>query len=197
VLFGIKLEGWLTITAIIAGPVLAFVVQDRRDKKREHYRRKREIFQTLLLTLKAQLAPRHVDALNCVPVEFYEYKKIMDAWKLYTAHLNDRSPTRDLTRWGEKKQELLIDLVHEIGVNLGFEHLDKATLRVNVYAPQGYEDNEEEMRQMRAAWLQVLKGLRPVPMTMVGPVQVEGALPSIDETIKIEQSSNAALDAQR
>jgi hypothetical protein len=54
---GIRLEAWLTIIAIIAGPLLAFEVQRRRDKRREQRNRKAEVFRKLLLTLKVNMAP--------------------------------------------------------------------------------------------------------------------------------------------
>jgi len=56
--------------------------------------------------------------------------------------------------------------------------MDKTTLRDHIYVPQGYEDNEEQFRQMRTTLLQVLRGERPIPTTMVGPVQVEAPLPA-------------------
>ena len=138
-LLGINLEGWLTIAAIILGPVLAFAIQYWRDGLREARKRRLQIFQQLLLTLKVPMAPRHVDALNSVPLDFSSDSKVMQAWRLYTSHLNDLGMLRNNPqRWSERKFELLIDLASEIGRSLGYDHIDKATLRDNVYVPQGY-----------------------------------------------------------
>jgi hypothetical protein len=181
-LFGIKLEGWLTIAAIIVGPVLAFVVQHWRDVRREDRSRKLRIFQQLLLTLRAPMAPAHVDALNSIPLEFYSETATMEAWRLYTSHLSNSAMLKNNNRgWGEKKYELLIDLAYAMGKGLGFAHIDKATLRDNIYVPQGYEDREEQFRQIRESLLQVLRGQHPIPMTMVGSVQVEEPLKPIEE----------------
>ncbi len=65
--------------------------------------------------------------------------------------------------------------------SLGYDHIDKATLRDNLYVPQGYKDREEQFRQIRTSMLQVLRGEHPVPVTMVGPVQVEESLQAIKE----------------
>jgi hypothetical protein len=62
--------------------------------------------------------------------------------------------------WGDRKLELLVALAYEIGKSLGYDHIDKATLRDRIYVPQGYEDNEEQFRQIRTALLQVLRGER-------------------------------------
>jgi hypothetical protein len=126
-LFGIRLEGWLTIAAIILGPLLAFFVQDYRDKKREGRKHQIEIFRRLLLTLKVPLAPSHVDAINSIPLDFPSDKRVLDAWKLYSSHLNLPHPPQQtdeqVARWAEKKFDLLVELVYEIGQRLGYAHI--------------------------------------------------------------------------
>lgn len=171
---GIKLEGWLTIIAIILGPLLAFGVQRWRDALREQRNRRLDIFKRLLLTLKVSMAPNHVDAINSIPLEFHSSSSVIEAWRLYTSHLNERQS--DPKAWGQKKFDLLVDLVYQIAQQMNYSHIDKALLRDNLYVPQGYQDAEEELRQMRGAWLQVLQGQRPLPMTMVAPVQIESAV---------------------
>ncbi|HXY13349.1 MAG TPA: DUF6680 family protein [Terriglobales bacterium] len=192
-IFGIRLEGWLTIVAIILGPLLAFAVQNWRDERRERRNRKTEIFRRLLLTLKVPMAPSHVDAINSIPLEFSSEKKVLDAWKLYSSHLNvpqqPQQTSEQVARWAEKKFDLLIDLVYEIGQNLGgYDHLNKASLRDSIYVPKGYAESEEEMRQIRAQWLQVLKGERVLPVTMLGPVQIEKPLELLPEISPADQA---------
>jgi hypothetical protein len=179
---GIKLEAWLTIAAIIIGPVLALLIQRWQDRRHEGDKRKRQIFQQLLLTLRAPMAPTHVDAINSIPLEFYSNKGIIEAWRLYTSHLKDLTFLKNNPgRWGEKKFELLVDLAHKMGKSLGYDHIDEAMLRDNIYVPQGYEDTETQFQQLRTGMLQILNGERPVPVTMVGPVQFEKPLQAIEE----------------
>jgi hypothetical protein len=198
---GIRLEGWLTILAIIMGPLLAFAVQHGRDNRRERRNRKMEICRKLILTLKVPLNPNHVDAINSIPLEFHSDKKVLDAWRLYSSHLNQpqhnpNADDADAKRWLEKKFDLLIDLVYEIGKTLSYEHLDKSLLRDNLYVPKGYADVEEEWRQIRMAWLQVLNGQRPLVMTLVGPVQVEPPLQRAPEiTIPAARAAIAVTSA--
>jgi hypothetical protein len=194
---GIKFEGWLTIIAIIVGPLLAFAVQQWRDKRRERRSRKIDIFRRLLLTLKVPMAPNHVDAINSIPLEFYSHPEIMSAWRLYTSHLNDAARLRaEPQRWGEKKFDLLVDLVCKIGKALEYEHIDAATMRDNIYVPQGYQDVEEQWRQLRETWLQVLNGQRPLPMTVVGPVQVDEPMQPVAELPLAQQPARPALPAE-
>jgi len=92
---GIKLEGWLTMAAIILGPIGAFAIQHFRDERRDNRTRKRQIFHQLLLTLKVPMAPRHVDALNSIPLEFHSVSAVMQAWREYTSHLNNKIMLRN------------------------------------------------------------------------------------------------------
>lgn len=189
---GIRLEGWLTILAIIVGPLLAFEVQRRRDNRREHRNRKLDIYRTLLLSIKVPMAQRHVDAINSIPLEFYSAEETMKAWRLYTSHLNDHHSIKQNSQgWGAKKFDLLVDLAYEVGQNLGYTHIDKATLRDNMYVPQGYTDMEEEWRQIRASWLKVLNGQSPLVMTVVGPIQIEEPLKPVQE-ITVAQTRRPA-----
>ena len=194
---GIKLEEWLTIAAIIFWPLLALVIQRWRDLGREHRNRKLDVFRQLLLSLKVPMAQRHVDAINSIPLEFHERAEIIRAWRLYTSHLNNSNMLRqEPQRWGERKLDLLVDLVYKIGLHLNYEHIDEATLRDNVYVPQGYSDVEEQWRQIRQAWLQVLNGQRPLAMTMLGPVQVEQPSQPLQELPQVAQvPPQAALTA--
>jgi hypothetical protein len=191
---GIKLEAWLTIIAIIVGPLLAFEVQRRRDNRRERRNRRLDIYRKLMMTIKVPLAPSHVDALNLIPLEFNgkrgSGKKVFEAWRLYSSHLNNRQQTDQ--QWMNKKFDLLVDLVYLIGQSLGYKSIDKATIRDNTYLPQGYVDVEQELHQIRKTWLEVLNGQHPLPMTMLGPVQVAAPLRLVDE-IALPQAGAPAL----
>jgi hypothetical protein len=183
---GIKLEAWLTILAIILGPLLAFEAQRWRDKRRERRNRKLEIFRKLVMTLKAPMNPNHVDAINSIQVEFYAKKgsdkKVLDAWRLYVSHLNQPVGQGDqAARWIQKKFDLLVELVYLIGQSLGYGDIDRTAIRDDTYFPKGYADTEEESQRMRKAWLEVLNGQRPLLMTILGPVQVEKPMNLIEE----------------
>lgn len=176
---GIKFEGWLTIAAILVGPLLAFLVQRWRDSVREKRGRQLDVFRRLVLTLKVSMSPNHVDAINSIPLEFHFNTRVMQAWRLYTSHLNDRQ--KDINRWAEQRFDLSVDLVFEIAQSLGYKHVDKALLKDSLYVPQGYQDTEEQLRQIREGWLKMLNGQLPLRMSIVGPVRLEEALPLLPE----------------
>ncbi len=144
------------------------------------------------------MAPSHVDAINSIPMEFHSHPETMKAWRLYTSHLNNAEMLKaEPQRWGEKKFDLLVDLVGKIGGHLGYDHIDEATLRDNMYVPKGYADVEEEWRQIRTAWLQVLNGQCPIAMTVLGPVQVETPMQLVQELPLPAQPAQPALPAPK
>jgi hypothetical protein len=133
-----------------------------------------------MITVKVPLNPNHVDALNMIPVEYHADRKadkeVLAAWRVYASHLNQNAGKGDqLGRWLDKKFDLLIDLVHVMGRSLGYD-IDKAAIQDNIYVPQWYVDVEEQWSHIRASWLELLKGERPLPVTMVGPVHLEKPL---------------------
>jgi hypothetical protein len=76
----------LTIIAIIAGPIAAIQIQVYLEKRRELLRRKIQVFRELMITRNLTLAPRHVEALNGIQMEFSGDEKtekdVIDAWQL-------------------------------------------------------------------------------------------------------------------
>jgi hypothetical protein len=61
---------WLTIAAIMLGPILALGAQRVLDSLRETHKRRVGLFFTLLTTRMSPLAPNHVQALNSIDVIF-------------------------------------------------------------------------------------------------------------------------------
>src|SRR5579862_8591689 len=113
---GISLEAWLTIVAIILGPILALGAQRVLDWLREKRNRKLRLFRELMVTRYMRLSPRHVEALNMVPLEFKNEgneKKVLDAWKEYLDHLGTDS-TQDTNAWAKTGFDLLVDLLFEM-----------------------------------------------------------------------------------
>src|SRR5712692_4084551 len=80
---------WLTVVAIVAGPILALLAQRLIDRLREKKERRVRLFMTLMSTRATQLAPDHINALNSIDVVFSSGrdKRIRDAWHAVLKHL--------------------------------------------------------------------------------------------------------------
>jgi hypothetical protein len=138
--------------------------------------------------------------LNSIEVEFYATsgpaKKVLDAWRLYVNHLNTRAGSGDpLSRWVEKKSNLLTDLLYQMAQSLGYD-IDKVTIENNAYHPKGFVEIETEQHALRKAALAVFAGDRPIQATVVGKVQTTQPM-SLPDEISAPQSANSALGAKK
>ncbi len=187
---GISLESWLTILAIIVGPILALALQRNSERRRSAWQRKETIFKELMATRAAKLSERHVDALNAIEIEFSgkrrSDKAVSAAWRMYLDHLNDSAWNLDdrdtLARWLDKGNDLLTDLLYEMSKALKYD-FDKVSLKKAVYSPRAHGELQTEqfllrkyvlemMEGKRGMWTGVFTGERPLKMEIVSPVVV-------------------------
>ncbi len=151
----------ISILAILAGPVLAVQVQKFLERQREHKHNRAEVFKTLMATRGAVLSSYHVEALNRIDLEFSgdkKYKKVIEAWKEYFDNLNNRKKSEeDLKTWGERNEELLANLLYEMGNSLGYT-FDKVLIKRNMYSPQGHVNVEREHDLIRMGLIKLLSG---------------------------------------
>jgi len=156
---GITLEGWLTIAAVILGPILALYAQRWLDDFRERRERQVRVFRELMITRSTRLSPRHVEALNVVPLEFEnkgKEKKVLVAWKAYLDHLGTDS-SKDLPAWVKTGIGLLIDLLHEMSQCLGYT-FEKLSIEKEIYLPQLFNTLEQEQNTLRQRLLELMDG---------------------------------------
>ncbi len=138
---------WLTVAAIVIGPVLALLTQRALDRLREHKNRRVQLYLTLMSTRAVGLSPAHVQALNSIDTVFGGRgdQKIRDAWQKVLEHLATDPATE---RWGERLLDLKTDLYQAIGSAVGYNYgIDY--LKTRVYAPRAYVDMEQEQIHIR------------------------------------------------
>lgn len=158
-LLGISLESWLTITAIVLGPILALGAQRRLDSMRERRERQVRVFRELMITRYIRLSPRHVEALNAVPMEFGnsgKQKKVLDRWKEYLDHLGTDS-SKDPSAWSLRGFDLLVDLLFDMSQCLGYD-FEKLRIKREAYMPQLFADIEAQQHALRKQLLELTDG---------------------------------------
>jgi hypothetical protein len=166
---GISLESWLTISAVVLGPILALYAQRLLDNLREEHNRQVRVFRELMITRAQRLSPRHVEALNAVPLEFKQTRKnkrILEAWKAYLEHLGTDSKN-DLPAWMRVGTEKLVELLYEMSQRLG-PKLQKLSIETEVYLPLMFNTVEAQEQAVRQQILEVLdgRGTRKIPVAV-------------------------------
>jgi len=126
-----------------------------------------DVFRTLMRTRRVRLNPDHVGALNLVEIEFYGEDAVIESWRAYWNHLRLVVPaglTEDRQRqFFQERDALLTKLLHAIPKTLRF-HIEQLDILEGGYAPQGWLDDEQTLRQVRALTLDILSGKRGIPV---------------------------------
>lgn len=163
----------VTILAIYFGPLKAVEAATKKEETRDKDRRKREIFAALMRTRKTYMHPDHVAALNLIQLEFFDFEKVIRAYRDYIHNLGEPVPPAGphLQAFLERRQDLFFDLLHEIAQTVGC-NIDKRDLERLAYVPIGWANDENEIRVFRRAMIEVLHGVRPLP---VAPYQTQVA----------------------
>ncbi len=167
----VPLEAWLTIAAIIIGPLAALLIQKHIENRRAKEDRKITIFRNLMASRASRLSAAYVQALNGIETEFYGETKVIEAWHSLVDHLyTPHDPVSDpnLARWNDRVTELLTDLLFEMATSLDY-HFDKVTLKKSAYFPSGWNTIETENATLRQSAIKVFGGEKPLKVELTGP----------------------------
>ncbi|HEY2234160.1 MAG TPA: DUF6680 family protein [Candidatus Angelobacter sp.] len=169
---------WITVAAIIAGPVLALLFQRLLDNWREHSKRRTSLFFTLMAT-RARASfqlPEHVQALNSIDVAFSNDGEIRRLWKLVLDHL---AIDENSAGWADKLDDLRVDLYQAIGNKLGYRYTTDYIKR-GIYFPQYHLNFYNNQNQIYAGLAQALSsGKLEVKLSQENPPTVAQPQPPV------------------
>jgi hypothetical protein len=144
---------WITIAAIIAGPVLALFIQRVLDWWRERDKRRKSLYFTLMGTRAMFNSPEHVQALNSIDVVFRKDEDIGKLWKKVLDHLALDTASND---WGHILDDLRSDLYRKIGDTLGYKYTTDYIKR-GIYFPKYHGDFILNQAEIYAGLAKALK----------------------------------------
>lgn len=174
-----ELKDWALVISTVLGPILAVQAQKAVERFRERYARKARLFEQLMATREARVAPEHVRGLNMIDMVFYGNRtlgvlrrsageqRILDAWKEYLDHLNNRGTDVSIEHWATQGNELFTNLLYSMAQDLGYK-FDRVQLKRGVYSPLAHAQWEEEQTEMRKAVLALAQGKQALQMNVVG-----------------------------
>ena len=143
---------WLTILAIIVGPIFALMAQRLLDVIREKKRARMAIYLNLMASRATPLNVNHLAALNSIDVIFNrrDDAKIREAWRRVLDHVVLDLPPLD---WNEKFNDLRAELYRQIGLSVRYDFTTDY-LKRNIYHPRYQSEAELDLLALR----QALKG---------------------------------------
>lgn len=162
-MLGISLEAWLTIGAIILGPILAVQAQKYVERRREERVRKVFLFRELMATRAARLSQRHVEALNLIDLEYNptrsKEKPVLEAWRSYLDALGIPNDPQNQEIIFDRRNRAFIELMYQMALFLKFP-FDRVAIERNVYSPIGHGKLEDDQYLIRRGVVDLLTGKR-------------------------------------
>lgn len=163
-----ELVDYLTITAIVIGPIVSVQIQKFLEKSKETRKEKIQIFRTLMGTRGNNLTKEHVQALNQIDLVFEDkkYQSVRLAWAEYLDNLNQPFDDKNFSVWLHNNEDLLANLLYQMGLALGYNY-DKVTIKRNSYTPIGYSNMDKENQSIRTGIIELLEGKRVLPTQFI------------------------------
>ena len=138
---------WITVAAIIVGPVLALFAQRALDRIREKKNRRVTLYLTAMSLRATWLNQDSLRALNSLDTVFSKRgdKPIRDAWARVIAHAYTKRPVEpEAARgWDNRMLDLRVDLYQLLGEAVGYKHTVEY-IKTHFYSPQYHVDAELE-----------------------------------------------------
>ena len=149
---GMKLNEWLTLAAIVLGPISAVVITLWIEKARRVGERRMQIMRTLLATRHMPADAQYNVAINLIPAEFNDQEKVMSAWRKYQDKVSNHPALGH-----EEEHERLMSvaqsgMIFEIMQCVGLKHLSEGDVQTQAYVSQGFVNRDmvyiESLRAM-------------------------------------------------
>jgi hypothetical protein len=161
---------WITVAAIVLGPVFALLAQRALDHIREKKQRRVQLYLTVMALRGTWLHPDSIRALNSIDTIFAGVgdKPVRDAWAKVISHACTPPPDFkqfpiEATAWNDRLIDLRVDLYQVLGAAVGYNHTIDY-IKTQVYNPQYHVDVELEQMQIRKQFAKAITddGLRVI-----------------------------------
>jgi hypothetical protein len=155
--WGLTAAEWITIAAIVVGPILAVVTQlvwQRTISKRDQ---KLNVFGTMMSLRGTPLHPDFIKVANFIDVLYYKNQVVRRKWGDVLAHLSSDAykPENFNAQAFERFKDLLSELLNEMARDLGYEY-DHLDFKERAWTPLWHVAADEEWAALRKGFVQAL-----------------------------------------
>jgi hypothetical protein len=153
---------WITIIALVLGPVVAVAIGQRLQDRKADTDRKFWILSQLWGGRHAPVTPEFVRALNSVDVVFRNDSQVRKLWREFFEMLCDPNLTNPtgFTQREKKKREMLVEMARVLGLGDEVKEIDAD----RIYIPEWLGKQDETLREIQKEWLRVLKATPSFPV---------------------------------
>ncbi|MXP43709.1 DUF6680 family protein [Allopontixanthobacter sediminis] len=148
----------ITLVAILAGPVLAVLVQllaERRKIVREH---QAATFRLLVSTRHLPSDPTYSTAINMTPVDFNGVGSVMAAHQGYIETITYQATPENVVAHEKQMISKQTKLIFEMAKHLGYD-LSETDIQTTAYAAGGFVQRDNLMLRAWEAWPRIAEAL--------------------------------------
>jgi hypothetical protein len=152
---------WLTLLAIVLGPVWAVLITLWVEKGRRVRERRMYVVRMLIMTRHMVADPQYSAAINLIPVEFNDQEKVMTAWRTYSERVRV-PPSADSAHDVERQRRITVaqsGLIFEVLRTVGLKNQSEGDIQSQAYISQGFIDRDK-------VYLDSLRALPAIAATM-------------------------------
>jgi hypothetical protein len=165
------LKDYFTIIAAVTGPVLAVGLSYWYGNRAMKYQSRLRVLNILISQpQRPPLRTEFVDALNCVEVEFYKDRRVIDSYKRYKDLLFAKP-------WDQARVEISrINLIAEMAKSLGYKKVSPTDFALN-YEPEQLRRDYDYETELRGQLLKAIQeyNLYGLRFVVENPVNVEAS----------------------
>jgi hypothetical protein len=192
----ITIADWLIILATLLSPLIAVQVQKWIERATERRDAQLQVFYDLMATRATRVAPKHVEALNKIDLEFRskgrpKEREVLNRWRIYADHLNiqvDEENEAVITQWHIQRDELFTDLLEALAAALGYP-FNRVELRRGIYYPRAHSQAEIRKEIFEREIVRLLTGNSSLNMRVTD-------IPPNEEGLKLQLAAyQAVVDA--
>lgn len=165
------IEAWVTIGAIVLGPLLAVLITYFLHQRSDLKQRRLHVFRTLMTTRRTPLSPDRVQALNLVEIEFAGKSRVLKLFSELLEIYNDQAKWRSddenvhravIQQVDDKTAEMLREMGHVLGYKL-----ENLKLLRGGYYPEAFSSLERQQMEIREFLLGLNSGAKAMPIAVV------------------------------
>jgi len=152
----VQVRDWLTIGALILGPIFAVCITLYIEQRRERQRARRWALLALVSNRHSVFADERLKALNSIDLLFQDAPEVRSKWKAYLGQLsNEEALKTDLG--AREAQRLNLELISAMARSLGYKSLSQTDIDRG-YFPKHFNIQAAEAKTLQDSFLEFLQG---------------------------------------
>jgi hypothetical protein len=133
---------WLTLAAIIIGPISAVGITLWIDKTRRVRERQLYIMRMLLTTRHMPADAQYNAAINLIPAEFNDQDEVMALWRKYCVVVRERPDEQSRADHKRRTEVAQSAMIFQVMKSLGLKNLSEGDIQTEAYVSQGFIDRD-------------------------------------------------------